>query len=76
MARAAGHSARGIAAPPVGEPAHVAVRAVGEKLREPALRKRGRVRRRDADRIESVFARGAPERGLDLMWIGQKSRSA
>jgi hypothetical protein len=52
------------------------VRAVGEKLREPALRKRGRVRRRDADRIESVFARGAPERGLDLMWIGQKSRSA
>jgi hypothetical protein len=52
------------------------VRAVGEKLRQPISRERGGVRRRDADGIESVLARGAPERGLDLMWIGQKSRSA
>jgi hypothetical protein len=52
------------------------VRAIGEKLREPALRERGRVRRRDADRIKSMLMRSAPERGLDLMWIGQKSRSA
>jgi hypothetical protein len=52
------------------------MRAVGEKLREPALRKRGRIRRCDTDRIEPVLARCAPKRGLDLMWIGQKSRSA
>jgi hypothetical protein len=52
------------------------VRAVGEKLREPILRERGSVGGCDAERIEPMLVRGAPERGLDLMWIGQKSRSA
>jgi hypothetical protein len=65
-----------IAAPAIREPTHVTVRAVGEKLREPALREWGCVRRRDAECIEAMLVRGAREGGLDVLWIAQKSRSA
>ena len=65
-----------IAAPAICEPAHVAVRAVCEKLREPASCERSSVWGCDAERIEPMLVRGAHECGLDVIRIGQKSRSA
>jgi hypothetical protein len=52
------------------------VSTIREKLCEPSLRERGRIRRRDANGIESMFVRGARERRPDVARIRQKSRSA
>jgi hypothetical protein len=50
--------------------------AGGEKLREPVARMRDGARPRHRDGIEAERARFVGERALDLVVIGQKSRSA
>ena len=76
--RTSGHQRARIAAPLRARrhPVHVAVRAFGEKAREPLLRLRDRVRPRDADDVEALRARLRSKRGLQRGWIVQKSRSA
>ena len=58
------------------EPVHVAVRAVGEKARQPLLCVRNGVRRGDTDSIEAACLRFAGERVPKLGRIVQKSKSA
>jgi len=55
---------------------HVAVGAVGEKLREAEFCFAERVGSRDAGNVEAVRAREVADRGLDRGGVGQKSRSA
>ena len=52
------------------------MRAFGQETRELRLHLGGSVRRRNADGIEAVLARGTRERLLQLPRIAQKSRSA
>jgi hypothetical protein len=55
---------------------HVAMRAFGEEAAQPLRRLRDRIRPGDADRIETVRARGPRERRLERGALAQKSRSA
>jgi hypothetical protein len=48
----------------------------GEELLQPLHRLRDRIRPRDAERIETVLARGRRERLAELRRVAQKSRLA
>ena len=52
------------------------MRAVGEETLQPRFGFRYRIWLGNADRVEAARARLDDERGFDLFWIAQKSRSA